>query len=90
MENVIDDHGYFGVLSFDVEKGEGEDDSYDCPIEKLKAFGWAEGGLKIVCPGGAQHPENGEGYRAESAQYEEEAVAKDAAGDGAEFIQEVD
>lgn len=90
MENIIDDHVYFGVLSFDIEKGEGEDDSYDRPIEKLKAFGWAEVGFKVVRPGGAQHPENSQGDCAESAEYEEEAVAKDAAGDGAEFIQEID
>lgn len=90
MENVIDGHGYFCVLPFDVEKGECEDGSYDCPIEKLKAFGRAEGGLKIVRPGGAQHPEDDQSYRSDRAQYEQEAVAQDAAGDGAEFIQEVD
>lgn len=90
MESVIDGHGYLRVLPFDIEKGEHEDGSNDGPVEKLQAVGWAEVGAKRVCKGCPQQPEEGEGHGAVGAQHEEEAVAEDAAGDGTEFVQEVD
>lgn len=90
IQQVVDDHFYFGVLSFDVEKGEREDDSDDCSVQKLKPPGWAEVGLNHMCPGRPQQPEDAEGYGAVGAQYEEEGVAEDVAGDGAEFVEEVD
>lgn len=43
-----------------------------------------------MCPGRPQQPEDGEGYCAVGAQYEEEGVAEDLAGDSTEFVEEVD
>lgn len=90
MERVVEDHGYFGVLPLDVEKGEREDDPGDGSVQELQAPGRAEVGLEHMCPGCAQQPEDGEGDRAVGAQYEEEGVAEDVAGDGAELVEEVD
>ena len=81
---------HFGVLPFDIEKREREDDPYDCPVEKLKTSGCAEVGFKQVCPGCPQQPQDGEGYHAVGAQHEEEAVTQDVAADGTEFVEEVD
>lgn len=46
--------------------------------------------MKQVCPGCPQQPKDGEGYSAVGAQYEKETVAEDVAGDGTEFVEEVD
>lgn len=78
------------ALPFDVEKSEGEDDPHDGSVQKLLASGWAELRVKTVCPGRPQQPDDGESHRAVDAEYEEQGVSEDTAGDGEQFIEEVD
>lgn len=56
----------------------------------LEACGRAEVGLEQVRPDCPQQPDDGEANCGVGAQYEEECVAEDVAGDGAEFVEEVD
>lgn len=89
-ENVVGGHGYFCVLSFHIKKCECQDDSCNCPVEKLQASAWAEFGFKQVCPYCCQQPEDSEHYCGVDTQYEKEAVAENEAGDGTNFVEEVD
>lgn len=90
MEEVVGDHDISSALAFDVEKREGEDDAHGGSIQKLQASGWAEVRVKRVCPDRPHQPDEGECHRAVGAEYEEQGVAEDVAGNGGQFIEEVD
>lgn len=90
MEQVVGGHGCSSVPSFDVEKGEREDETDDCSVQKLQASWWTEVGLKQVRPGCPQQPDDSEGYWAVGAQYEQEGVAEEVAHDSTELVEEVD
>lgn len=90
VEKVVGNHGFPRVLPFDVEEGEHEDDPDHCSVPELQAPGCAEVSPEPVGPGSGQQPGHSETDCGVAAEQEEEAIAEDVAGDGANFVEEVD